>query len=138
MFFFLVGNPEQKTFIATVSGGVDLRCLLCLPIFVSPLSQRVLVEDLTYNHMSNDCLGYIGDYTTQLHRDFFINQDIRIPSLTNQYFMESKAVFFSWLIRSQAFFGGGRGGDFLLQKEGLPCYMTDPMGLVTLKNQPFM
>ena len=30
-------------------------------------------------------LGYIGDYVTaQLYRDYFINHDIRIPSLTNQ------------------------------------------------------
>ena len=32
-------------------------------------------------------------HTTQLYRDYFINHEIRIPSLTNQDFMESKAGF---------------------------------------------
>ena len=49
--------------------------------------------------MSNEkrvpgCLGYIGGYTTQLCGDYFINHEIRIPFLNNQYFMESKAGFF--------------------------------------------
>ena len=33
-------------------------------------------------------LFYIEDYTTQLYRDYFISHEIRVPSLTNQYFME--------------------------------------------------
>ena len=43
-------------------------------------------------------LGYIGDYTTQLYWDYFINH-YKDPGslLTNQYFMESRAGFFSWL-----------------------------------------
>ena len=44
-------------------------------------------------HVSNEknpgCLVYIGGYTTQLYRDYFISHDIRIPFLNNQYFMES-------------------------------------------------
>ena len=41
------------------------------------------------------CLGYIGDGNpTQLYRDYFINHEIRMPSLTNQDSMESKSVFF--------------------------------------------
>ena len=42
-------------------------------------------------------LGYIGDYTTQLYGDYFINHEIRIPIEINQYFMESKGprVFFA-------------------------------------------
>ena len=41
-------------------------------------------------------LRYTEDYTTQLYGDYFINHDIRIPSLTNQDSMESRAVFFLW------------------------------------------
>ena len=39
----------------------------------------------TSSHRSNEkrapfsCLGYIGDYTTQLNLDYFINHEIRIP-----------------------------------------------------------
>ena len=39
---------------------------------------------------------------TQLFRDYFINYEIRTPSLTNQDSMESKGpVFFSWLTWSR-------------------------------------
>ena len=42
-----------------------------------------------------ECLGYIGDSTTQLCGDYFIRPlYIRIPSLSNQVFMESKTFFF--------------------------------------------
>ena len=41
---------------------------------------------------------YRGWNTTQWYRDYFINPEIMIPSLTNQYFMESKSAFFSWLM----------------------------------------
>ena len=33
-------------------------------------------------------------FPTQLYGDYFINHEIRIPSLTNQYFMESRSFFF--------------------------------------------
>ena len=43
-----------------------------------------LLIDCTSRHdMSHEkipgCLGYIGDYTTQLYGDYFINHEIRIP-----------------------------------------------------------
>ena len=41
------------------------------------------------------CLGYIGDNTTQLYRDY--NKRFWGSLLTNQYFMESSKGFFSWL-----------------------------------------
>ena len=34
-------------------------------------------------------LGYIGDYTSQVYRDYFINHDILGSLLNNQDFMES-------------------------------------------------
>ena len=38
-------------------------------------------------------LGYIGDYPAQL-LGIIINNEIRIPINFNQYFMESRVVFF--------------------------------------------
>ena len=67
---FLVGDPYKPSF-ATVTGRGD-----------NP--------------------RYISDYATQLYGDYFINHEInneiRIPMKINQDSMESKAVFFSWLI----------------------------------------
>jgi len=37
-------------------------------------------------------LGFIGDYTTQLYRDY--NKPIKVYLNTNQYFMESRRVLF--------------------------------------------
>ena len=42
-------------------------------------------------------LGYIGDCTTQLYRDDFINHEIRIP-INHPGFNGKWEVFFSWLI----------------------------------------
>ena len=36
------------------------------------------------NEKKTGCLGYVGDYTTQLYRDYFINL-YKDPFLTNQY-----------------------------------------------------
>ena len=53
--------------------------------------------------------GYIGDYTAQLFRDYFINHELRIPSLNNQDFNgKSPAscfffVFFSHVFTIQVF-----------------------------------
>ena len=51
--------------------------------------------------MSNEkrvpgCLGYIGDHTTQLRWDYFINHEIRIP-INQPTILESTAMSFSWL-----------------------------------------
>ena len=40
------------------------------------------------------CLGYIEENVLSKYVGIIINHEIRIPSLNNQYFMESKAVFF--------------------------------------------
>ena len=55
---------------------------------------------IPYPHLSNEknlgCLGYIGDYTTQLCGD--CNKPLQGFLLTIQYFMESTVGgFFSWL-----------------------------------------
>ena len=46
------------------------------------------------NEKNPGCLVYIGDYTTQLYRDY--NKPLSGPLLNNQHFMESKGprVFF--------------------------------------------
>ena len=44
------------------------------------------------------CFGCIGDYTTHLCRDYFINHYKDPGSLLNNHVMESKAGFLSWLI----------------------------------------
>ena len=48
--------------------------------------------------MKKICLGYLGDYTTQLNRDYLINH-YKDPYETSNNFMESR-VFFSWLVAS--------------------------------------
>ena len=51
------------------------------------------------NEQSPGCLGYIGDYTAQSYGETIINH-YKDPGslLNNQYFMESKALFFGpWL-----------------------------------------
>ena len=44
------------------------------------------------NEKSPGCLGYIGDYTTQLCGDY--NKPLQGSLLNNQYFMESRRFFF--------------------------------------------
>ena len=46
------------------------------------------------NEKNPGWLGYIGDYTLQLYRDY--NKPLQGSLLTNQHFMESRE-FFSWL-----------------------------------------
>ena len=41
------------------------------------------------------CLGYIGENVLSKYVGIIINHEIRILSLNNQYFMESKRFFFS-------------------------------------------
>ena len=52
-------------------------------------------------------MSRVGDWdTTQLYGDYFINHDIRIPSLNNQDSMERiRPGFFSWL-NMESFFDG--------------------------------
>ena len=47
------------------------------------------------NEKNPGCLGYVRDYTTQIYRDY--SKPLYGSLLTNQYFMESVAGFFSWL-----------------------------------------
>ena len=45
----------------------------------------------------SDCLGYIGDCTTELIIGTLINHEIRIPIKQPGFPMESQSVLFSWL-----------------------------------------
>ena len=63
---------------------------------------RALNNHGQINHLSNEknlgWLGYIGDEILPSYiGHYFINHEIRIPSLTIQDSIESKAGFFSWL-----------------------------------------
>ena len=57
------------------------------------------------------CSGYMGDYTTQLCGDYFINHYYKDPSLNNDIFMKkiSKAVVFLF---STAILKGSPRNDF--------------------------
>ena len=54
------------------------------------LAEDIYLVVVNKNQLSSEtnpgCFGFIGDYTTQLCGDYFINHEIRIPSLNNQYF----------------------------------------------------
>ena len=64
-----------------------------------PMANRDLQRlGIKFGHFESlgGCFGDLLGMTfpTQLYGDYFINHEIRIPSLTNQYFMESRSCFF--------------------------------------------
>ena len=57
----------------------------------------VSFRECTFLYVSNEnypsCLRYIGDYTTQLYRDYFINHD-KGPYKTTRISMNASPFFF--------------------------------------------
>ena len=52
-----------------------MRAMTCHVVLLG----RDLFQIQVSNEKNLDWLDYIGDYTTQLCRDYFINHEIRIP-----------------------------------------------------------
>ena len=65
------------------------------------------------NHLSNEnnlgCLGYFGDYTTQLYRDY--NKPLSGSLFTNQTGLCTEATYGAFVCFKQASEGGG---EFLI------------------------
>ena len=66
-------------------------------------------------------------YDPQLYRDCFINDEIRIPSLTNQDFMESRRFFF-----------GGSNDNSQPKRDSVPSVCLFFFGFQASKNRNFL
>ena len=56
--------------------GNDLETIIPLK---QPIKNGCLGNQVCNEKRAPGCLGYVGDYTTQLSVDYFINHEIRIP-----------------------------------------------------------
>ena len=102
MILFCHGNAEEQTLGSCLLIWVYIG-LSPLPVTVTTKIITFLVGD-PYKPSFATVTGrgddprYIGEYTTQLYGDYFINHEInheiRIPIKINQDSMESKAVVF--------------------------------------------
>ena len=61
-----------------------------------------LFERDVSNEKNPGSLGYVGDYTTQSYRDYFINHEIRIPIKQAGFNGKQPRVF-----RGLCFYSGG-------------------------------
>ena len=90
--------------IITTADGSDIRLFTQHVVFQPwQIMGKCLPYQLSNEKNPTGCLGYIGDYTTQLYRDNFINHEIRIP--INQPVKWKVGRFFSWLNWLKGFTG---------------------------------